>query len=81
VRTTLTIDDDVAALLQQEVRRSGDPLKVAVNRVLRLGLIAAQQQPQLEPFVVTPFDLKLPAGLSFDNIGEILDALEGPARR
>lgn len=81
MRTTLSIDDDVASLLQQEVRRSGAPFKVAVNRVLRLGLMAAQQQPQLEPFVVTPFDLRLPAGLSFDNVEEVLDAIEGPLRR
>lgn len=81
MRTTLTIDDDVAALLQQEVRRSGAPFKVTVNRVLRAGLAAAQQQPELEPFVVTPFDIGPPQGMNFDNIEEVLDALEGPMHR
>ncbi len=81
MRTTLTLDDDVAALLRKEVRRSGDPLKATVNRILRMGLIAAQREKPLEPFIVTPFDLSLPAGLNQDNIEELLDALEGPARR
>ena len=81
MRTTLSIDDDVAALLKKEVRRSGDPLKTTVNRVLRLGLMAAKQAQPLEPFVVTPFDLSLPAGLNYDNIEELLDSLEGPGRR
>ncbi len=81
MRTTLSIDDDVAALLKKEIHRSGDPLKTTVNRILRIGLMAAQHQKPLEPFVVAPFDLSLPPGLNQDNIEELLDALEGPARR
>jgi len=78
VRTTLTLDEDVARLLQKETRRSGDSFKEVVNRTLRLGLT---QQPQRKPFVVTPLDLRLPPGLSYDNVEELLDALEGPERR
>lgn len=81
MRTTLSIDEDVAALLEQEVRRTGDPFKVAVNRILRLGLIAAQQQPRQEPFVVRPFNVGPPPGMNFDNIEEVLEALEGPTHR
>jgi hypothetical protein len=53
VRTTLTLDDDVASLLRQEMRRSGCSLKQAVNHFLRLGLMSAARQ-QSKPFVVTP---------------------------
>lgn len=81
MRTTLTIDDDVAALLEQEVHRSGASFKATVNRFLRAGLVAAQQQPEMEPFVVTPFGVGPPSGLNFDNIEEVLDALEGPMHR
>jgi chromosomal replication initiation ATPase DnaA len=38
VQTTLTIDEDVANVLKKEVRRSGEPLKQAVNRLLHSGL-------------------------------------------
>jgi hypothetical protein len=81
VRTTLSIDEDVAALLDQEVRRSGAPFKTTVNRVLRLGLMAAHQGQRPKPFVLEPFDLSLPPGLSFDHVEELLDTLEGPERR
>jgi hypothetical protein len=31
MRTTLTLDDDIAAGLQAEARKSGHPFKVVVN--------------------------------------------------
>jgi len=40
VRTTLTLDDDVKAKLDQEIRKSGKSFKEAVNYYLRLGLNA-----------------------------------------
>jgi hypothetical protein len=80
VRTTLTLDDDVAALLNKEARRSGEPFKQVVNRLLRLGLTAAKQ-PARKPFVVKPMNLGLPPDLSYDNVEELLDYLEGPYRR
>jgi hypothetical protein len=80
VRTTLTIDEDVAALVRKEMRKTGEPLKQVVNRALRLGLTAAKQAAR-KPFKVTPINLGLPPELSFDNVEELLDHLEGPFRR
>jgi hypothetical protein len=80
VRTTLTLDDDVARQLQQESRRSGGSFKDLVNRILRLGLMAAKQPPR-KPFVVTARKMGLPPGLSYDNVCELLDAIEGPTHR
>jgi len=80
MRTTLSLDDDVARLLNKEARRSGDSFKQVVNRFLRLGLIASTR-PIRKPFVVKPWNLAPPSGLSFDNVEELLDALEGPERR
>lgn len=79
MRTTLTLDDDVANLLQKEIRRSGSSLKEAVNFYLRTGLTAGK--PARKKFVVKPLAMGLPPGLSYDNIGELLDAIEGPYRR
>jgi hypothetical protein len=59
VRTTLTLDDDVAALLEKENRRAGEPMKQTVNRMLRLGLADAIRPVQRERFVVKPFDTDL----------------------
>ena len=80
MRTTLSLDDDVARLLQKEVRRSGHSFKETVNRCLRKGLIASSR-PLAKPFVVTPRPLGLPPGLSYDNVEELIEALEGPMHK
>ena len=80
MRTTLSLDDDLANLLKQEARRSGTSFKEAVNRYLRLGLMASKQ-PLRKKFVAKPRLMGLPPGLSYDNIGELLDAIEGPMHR
>ena len=38
MRTTLTLDDDLAGLLKQRARELGIPFKEAVNRTIRAGL-------------------------------------------
>jgi len=78
VRTTLTLDDDLAALLKKEVRKSGEPFKQVVNRYLRLGLTTPKQPPR-KPFKVTPINLGLPR--DFDKVEELLEYLEGPDYR
>ena len=80
MRTTLSLDDDVARLLEKETRRTGASFKEVVNRLLRLGLGAVNRPPS-KPFVVTPRKLDLPSGLSYDNVEQLLDAIEGPGRR
>ena len=35
MRTTITLDDDVAALIESERARTGESFRVAVNRLLR----------------------------------------------
>jgi hypothetical protein len=77
VRTTLTIDDDVAVLVNKEMRKSGEPFKQVVNRLLRLG-IAASKQPLRRRFKVKPWNLQLPP---FEKVEELLEYLEGPYHR
>jgi hypothetical protein len=79
VRTTVTFDDDVAALLKKEMRKSGEPFKQVVNRAVRSGLTAPPTSRK--PFKVKPINLGLPPDLSYDNVEELLDHLEGPFRR
>jgi hypothetical protein len=80
VRTTLSLDEDIAALLNKEMRRSGSSFKETVNHFLRLGLMSSGNQ-KLKPFKVKPFLLGLPANLNYQNVAELLDELEGPTRR
>lgn len=37
MRTTITLDDDVAALVEAERARTGESFRTAVNRLLRRG--------------------------------------------
>lgn len=76
MRTTLKIDDDVAALLKQEVRKSGRPLKQVVNDRLRLGYTTAK--PERKRFVVKAKKLGLP---TFEKTEEYIEFLEGPDHR
>ena len=80
MRTTLSLDDDIANLLSQEVRRSGVSFKEAVNHYLRLGLTASKHPPR-KKFVVKPLAMGLPPGLSYDNVEELIEALEGPLHK
>jgi hypothetical protein len=56
VRTTLTLEKDVALALRQEARRSGRPLKRIVNETLRAGL-AARRTPAVRRYRLTPVSL------------------------
>ena len=82
VRTTLTLDDDVAAKLKAAVRRTGRAFRDVVNETLRRGLAKPLQPETREPFVVHARGLgrRLP-GVNLDNIGELLDQVEGPLHR
>ncbi len=82
MRTTLTLDDDVAAKLKAETRLRGTSFKEVVNEYLRLGLHAKKTQRPRRPFRVEARDLgALRPGLSLDNIGDLLEQLEGPVHR
>ena len=80
-RTTLTLDDDVAAKLDQEARRSGESFRATVNRVIRRGLHPVGTDAARKPFKVRARKLELRAGIELDDIGALLDRLDGPFRR
>ncbi len=77
MRSTITIDDDVSALVKQEMRKSGRSFKEVVNERLRLGF-ATTKQPVRKPFKVKPINLGLP---HYDKVEELLERLEGPDYR
>jgi hypothetical protein len=81
MRTTLTLDDDVAARLQAEARWSGRPFKAVVNEHLRAALAHRKSLKALPPFRVEPRNMGGPApGLSYDNVGALVDGVEGSRR-
>ena len=82
MRTTVTLDDDVAAKLKAEARRTGKPFKTVLNECLRVALSASHRRSRSVPFRIEARDLgALRPGLSLDNIAELLDLVEGPESR
>ncbi len=81
MRTTLTLDEDVALLLKKENRRAGEPLKETVNRCLRKGLTTQTVPPKRKPFKVKPFDMPLSKHFNFDKPWTIIEELDGPMHR
>ncbi|WP_058189666.1 hypothetical protein [Terracidiphilus gabretensis] len=81
MRTTLTIDDDVAKLLQEEATRSGDTFKGTVNDVLRRGLLDRRKPQRKKRFVVKPLPLNTGLGTRYDKVADLIEAMEGPLYR
>jgi hypothetical protein len=77
VRTTLTLDNDIAALLKKEARQTGEPFKQVVNRYLRRGITAPKQAPAMR-FKVKAKNLGLP---HFEKTEQYIEFLEGPDHR
>lgn len=80
MRTTLTIDDDLAGLLKRHARESGVSFKDAVNRAIRAGLgeDAAKTRRTAAPKTIShSFGFK--AGVDLDKLGQLADELEAEA--
>jgi hypothetical protein len=77
MRTTLTIDGDVAVRLERLQRERDTSLKQLVNDALRQGLnqLEAKQKPR-KPFRMRTFDGGKPL-VPLDNIAETLAMIEG----
>ena len=81
MRTTVTLDRDVAERLKAEVRRSGRPFKAIVNELLRLGLTMRRERKPPRSFTVQARPLGLRPGLDYDRTSELVEHLEGPLHR
>jgi hypothetical protein len=76
MRTTLTIDDDLAGLLKRRARELGLPLKEVVNRALRAGLgEQGRARRQTVPKII-PHSFKFRPGINLDKLNQLADELE-----
>lgn len=80
MRTTLTLDEDIAAKLKAEARRTGRPFREVVNDTLRRGFLARRDAAAASgTFRIQPRDLgDLRPGVSLDNVSDLIEQLEGP---
>lgn len=78
MRTTLSLDDDVAALLERARRNSRASFKELINSALREGLQRVSEPPakrkRFETTAVDPGRCYLP---NLDDVAEVLAAIDG----
>lgn len=78
MRTTITLDPDVASLLKKRMTRRGTSLKETVNEALREGLRAVDAPREARTAYRTePWRLGGSLMGSLDNVEEVLSRAEG----
>lgn len=76
MRTTLSLDDDVAAMLRRALARTRRSLKEVVNDALRRGLQSAAPRRKSR-YRTRSLNLGRQLVPSLDNIGDVLALGEG----
>lgn len=74
MRTTVTLDDDVAAAVQRVARERGMSFKAALNMALRAGLAAGA--PASRDYVAPARPLGLRPGVDLDKALRLAGSLE-----
>lgn len=78
MRTTLTLDPDIARLLQAEAHRLRQPFKQVVNEALRRGLSARSDSKRVK-YRVQPHCAKLLPGIDPARLNGLVDEMEDQA--
>lgn len=77
MRTTLTIDDDLAGILRKRAREVGKPFKVIVNTALRIGLATGESVgDKREPIRVIGRPMDLAPGYDPAKLNQLVDELD-----
>lgn len=81
IRTTVTLDDDVAERVKQQSRSHGKSFRETLNELLRAALLTAETQPKRREFRIEPHHGGYYPGLNYDCTEALLEYLEGPEHR
>ena len=77
MRTTLTLDDDVARLVEDAVHRERRPMKQVVNDALRRAL--APDVARQQPYQLAPHESAVRPGFDLSGFNRLADELEDEA--
>jgi hypothetical protein len=81
MRTSLTLDDDVAAMIEQLRREKGLGLEEIVNEALREGLSRLTSEPAVASFATESVSLGRCLLGDLDDIADALAVAEGESHR
>ncbi len=77
MRTTVTLDPDVARMLNDQAARSRKSFKETLNNALRLGLARSSESKSTETFKIEARPMGLRGGIDparFNSLSDELDA-------
>jgi hypothetical protein len=77
MRTTLTLDPDVALKARKGAAQLGKPFKEVINAALRVGLEQLLKPPAAKAYRTRPRPMGLRQGFSYDDIAELIARAEG----
>jgi hypothetical protein len=81
IRTTLTIDPDVAQILKRRMAQTKLTFKQTVNDALRAGLARTATPPRFPRFRVDPHPCAFFPGIDQDRMNQLAGQLEADAVR
>jgi len=76
MRTTVTLEPDVARMLADQVRRTRKSFKETLNTAVRSGLRRAAQSPGIPEFILEARPMQLKAGVDAGRFNALLDDLD-----
>ena len=76
MRTTLTLDDDLADFLKEQSQLQNKPFKQVVNEVLRRGMSPSLQESEPPRFRIVPNRSNLFPGVDPVKLNQFNDQLE-----
>jgi hypothetical protein len=75
MRTTLTIEPDVAQQIRRRIAQKKCTLKQVVNEALRAGLSSTEKECKVR-FKVEPHSFQFKPGIDTNKLNQLLDDLE-----
>lgn len=76
MRTTLTLDEDLAHELRERAHRLRVPFKKVVNDAIRRGILGSAAAGETQPFRVEAHDCRLRPGFDDRRFNQLADELE-----
>ncbi len=76
MRTTLTLDEDVAEYLKKESRLRNKTFKEVLNEAVRKGMKPGAKSPRPRKFKVVPIRSKFVSGVDRQRLNQLNDELE-----
>ncbi len=75
----MTLEPDVARLIEEAAAEQRKPIKQVVNEALRRGLLPHEARRPARRFRVRPHQTSLQAGVDAESLNQLADELEDEA--